>query len=156
MYLIGLLIILSLTFCTYWSYDENVWSSGVKLAYNIFAKKLYVIGLFMFCLPLMMNKLPPIFGGWMGSSIFLPLSRLSYSVYIIHPLIIKFVLYNYRYAYNMNGKYIILMGLSYIVCAYILSILICTLFEMPFQNIRNIFKNKIRPTTDIRDNKNMI
>ena len=133
---------MTINFCTYWSYDTE-WPFWLRFSYNLLSKKFYIIGLFMFCFPLMQGNLY-IFGGWLGSSIFLPLSKLSFSVYIIHPLLIKYVIFNIRYPIFFNGTYLIIIGLSFAVSSYILAILICTLFEMPFQNIRDLFKKKAR------------
>jgi peptidoglycan/LPS O-acetylase OafA/YrhL len=141
-YSLGLLIMMSLTFCTYWSYDTN-WPFWLRITYHILSKKFYIIGLFMLSFPLMLGNLY-IMGGWLGSQIFLPFAKLSFSVYIIHPLLIKFVIFNIRTALYFNGFYIILTGLSFALASYCLSILICALFEMPFQNIRDLFKKKAR------------
>jgi len=136
----GLFLMLGITFSTYWSYDTP-WPRAVNFLYNFLSRRLYVIGLFMFCFPLMQGNLY-ILGGWFGHDIFLPLAKLSFSVYIVHPLLVRYVIFNVRQPIFFNGYYINTLGVGLVVASYLVAILACTLFEMPFQNVRNIFKAK--------------
>jgi len=138
----GLTIMAVITFSTYWSY-EHPWSFGFRWFYHFFSKKVYIVGLFMFSFPLMLGNLY-IFGGWLASDFFLPLAKLSFSVYIIHPFLIKYVIFNVRYGIYFNGFSLILQGTAFVVASYTCAIVACTLFEMPFQNVRDIFKSKIK------------
>jgi len=131
-----------ITFITYWSY-ETPWPKMVVFLYNFLDRKIYILGLFLFCFPLMLGNLY-IFGGWLNSNIFLPLSKLSFSVYIIHPMLVKFVIFNVRAPIFFNGMYVFVLGFGLIVGSYVCAIFACLIFEMPFQNVRAIFKKKAR------------
>ncbi len=146
-YIIGLGLILTLTFGVYWMYG-NTYSFGFRFMYNILVKKLWVLGLYMFALPLMLGNFY-IFGGWLGASFFVPLSKLTFSVYIVHPLVVKYLILNSRTSIFITGHWIIMNGVSFIVASYGFAILVCGLFEMPFQNVRDIFKGKSRGDSKI-------
>jgi len=139
---IGFFIMMAILFATYWSYGEK-WSFGFNFFYAFFGRKLYVFGLFLFCFPLMLGNLY-LLGGWFAHDVFLPFAKLSFSVYIIHPLLVKYVIFNVRAPIYFNGNSIFIQGFGLVVASYLLAIPVCTLFEMPFQNVRNIFKKKVR------------
>jgi len=141
-YSVGLIIMSIITFATYWSYEKD-WGPVANYFYNFLSRKFYVIGLFMFCLPLMFGNLYYL-GGWLGANFFLPLAKLSFSTYIIHPIFIKHVFFNFRSAYYFTQFNFFLWGSAFVVVSYVSSILVATLFEMPFQNIRALLQSKYK------------
>lgn len=137
---IGLFLMLTCLFITYFSFNPDYWGDVSNLLYNLLSRRAFVIGLFMFFTPLMLGHFYSL-GGFFGSDFFLPLSKLTFSVYLIHPWLIRFIVYNYSFAFFFDGFTLVLSGFSYIFVAYLFALLITTLFELPFANIRELFKN---------------
>jgi peptidoglycan/LPS O-acetylase OafA/YrhL len=139
-FFLGMFVMLAMTFLTYWSYDEP-WHWFVRFLYNFFSKKVYVLALFFFCLPMMLGNIT-FMAEFLGADVFVPLGKLSFSVYIIHPLLVKFVIFNLRTPFVFDGMYIFLMGFAFVVASFTVAIFVCLLFEMPFNNARAVFKGQ--------------
>jgi len=133
-FLIGWAIMLFFVFIVYWSYHSE-WSLFGKVTYNVLSRKFFTVGFLMACLPIMQGNLQ-FLGGWLGNDFFLPLSKVSFAVYVIHPFAIRFVYYNYRHSVYFEMSMLIVMAASFIVVVYILSFFVTAIFEVPFMHLR--------------------
>jgi len=156
-FILGWLIMLTIVFVVYFSYHSE-WSLTGKVIYNVLSRKGFTIGFFMACLPIMMGNLQSL-GGWLGHDFFLPLSKVSFAVYIIHPFIIRYIYYNYRNSIYFEMTFLLVMATSFIVVVFILSFFVCAIFEVPFMHLRllldkrpaKLFKGKdMSETTEIK------
>jgi len=139
---IGVALILFLNFVTHWNYGEQ-WSFFVCFLYNLLSRKLFIVGLFLFAWPIMLGNLYML-GGWLGADVFVPLAKLSFCLYLLHPLLIKYVFLNFRSVYFFQGFYFLLYGFSFITLTYIVSILFSAVFEMPFQCLREVMMQQAK------------
>jgi peptidoglycan/LPS O-acetylase OafA/YrhL len=156
-YILGLLIMATIVFAVYFSYKTE-WTLLGKVFYNVLSRKGFVLGFFLVCLPIMQGNLQAL-GGWLGSDFFVPLSKVSFAVYVIHPFIIRYLYYNFRHAVYFEMSMLILYATSFIVVVYILSIFVTAIFETPFMHLRLLLlekrsvKNKNNTSNPSEDSK---
>ena len=117
------------------------------------SRKGFVVGFFLTCLPIMQGNLQSL-GAWLGSDFFLPLSKVSFAVYIIHPFIIRYVYYNFRHAVYFEMSMLIFYATSFIVVVYLLSILVTAIFEAPFMHLRLLLEGGKRQPRKGKDDLN--
>jgi len=147
-YVTGILIMFSVVYVVYFSYHYE-WSLTVKVIYNMISRKGFVIGFFMTCLPIMQGNMQSL-GSWLGADFFLPLSKVSFAVYVIHPFIIRYVYYNFRHGVYFEMSMLIFYATSFIVVVYILSIFVTAIFEAPFMHLRILLERKPQGRPDAK------
>ncbi|EEB17783.1 conserved hypothetical protein [Pediculus humanus corporis] len=67
----------------------------------------------------------------LSSSILYPFSRVTYCAYLIHPLVIRFMIINLDSPLHLNKQVTLFLFFGQIVASYILSFIISLLFEAP-------------------------
>ena len=139
-YIIGLLIMATIVFSVYDSYERE-WNIVEKISYNVLSRKGFVIGFFMVCLPIMQGNLQSL-GGWLASDFFVPLSKVSFAVYVIHSFVIRYIYYNFRHAVYFEISMLFLYATSFIVVVYFLSFFVTAIFEAPFMHLRSLLIEK--------------
>lgn len=65
-------------------------------------------------------------------NVWIPLSRLTYAVFLIHPLVISSVNFLSETSIHFDSLAIVILGLGYVVASYICSYVISLMFEMPY------------------------
>ncbi|XP_056006339.1 nose resistant to fluoxetine protein 6-like isoform X2 [Ostrea edulis] len=79
------------------------------------------------------------FLSWRG---FLPLSRLSYVVYLIHPVIMVAFVYNKKVLVYMNSFEMVYMFLGHLITSYVIGVLFAVGIELPFVRLLQVFKSR--------------
>jgi len=143
----GLLIMSFLWFIVYDSYKQK-WSYFWKFCYLFFSRKLFVVGLFMFCLGLMVGKAKFI-SNFLSLGVFSTLAKLGFALYLIHPAIIKFTYYSFRQSFYFDPYILFMYSISFITIATILSCIFAPLFETPFANLRLLFEGESKKISKI-------
>jgi hypothetical protein len=152
-YFAGLCLMFFFTVITYWSYNES-WGTIFTLIHNVFLKKFISIGFFLMTIPLLFGKLFS-FNAWLGLKIFTYMSKLSYSAFLISPLVIRYVVLNMKIGFVLQKLYVLVMIVAIIVTSFAASVLLFLFVEMPFNRMRQYFKKRSQSDkisfTDVRD-----
>jgi hypothetical protein len=139
-YIFGIFLMALFVFVVYFSY-HHTWQVWHKVLYNVLSRKGFVVGFFMTILPIMQGNLQRM-GAWLGSDFFVPLSKVSFAVYVIHPFIIRYIYFNFRHAVYFEMSMLLLYASSFIVVVYVLSIFVTAIFEAPFMHLRLLLLEK--------------
>jgi hypothetical protein len=139
-YLVGIVLMFFFTIITYWSYD-NSWETAFSLINNILFRKFITIGFFLLSIPLLLGNLYN-FGGWLGAKVFTYLSKLSFSAFLISPLVIRFAVLNMKIGIVLQSLYIFVLTVSITVISFTISIVLSMLVEMPFNRMRQFIKQR--------------
>jgi len=140
-YILGLVFIFTYIFAPFWNF-EHEWNFTKRFVYNFLGNKVFTVGLFSFLLPLILGNLY-FLGGWLQSGAFYPISKLSISAYLLHPLLIEYFFYNLEFSIFFSLSYYFITGVSFWGGTYIFSLISRLLLEMPFIHIRNSLILKI-------------
>lgn len=144
---------LSTTLCMI-TYDENRylltdaagWSLGSRTAHETLQRPLWGLVVSWVVFACSTGNGGPINTAlsWKG---FLPLSRLTLCVYLIHPIVILCDLFSYRvFAYFSIG-YVVFRYIGYVVVAYFAALVLSVLTQSPFLNLeRTIIDAWKRPS----------
>ena len=63
------------------------WSMGARITWNILSRPLFIIGLIFVLLPTFTGQLRGI-SSFLGTQFWTPIARLTFSAYLVHPLIL--------------------------------------------------------------------
>jgi peptidoglycan/LPS O-acetylase OafA/YrhL len=153
-YIIGLLTMATIVFSVYFSYERD-WSLAEKIIYNVLSRKGFVVGFFLVCLPIMQGNLQSL-GGWLASDFFVPLSKISFAVYVIHSFVIRYIYYNFRHAIYFEISMLFLYATSFIIVVYFLSLFVTAIFEAPFMHLRSLLiENKIKKVKKVSESESV-
>ena len=140
-YCTGLLIDLLIIFICYFAYSSennimlNKINLFVRVIYNVFSRKIFVLGFFFFMLPLLQNCYY-YFGGFVNDDCYAFLNKILFTSYLINPLLIRFILLNARYQLYFDGWYILFYGTSAVTLSFIFGFIFTLLFEIPMDNTK--------------------
>ena len=140
-YCTGLLIDLLIIFICYFAYSSennimlNKINVFVRVIYNVFSRKIFVLGFFFFMLPLLQNCYY-YFGGFVNDDCYAFLNKILFTSYLINPLLIRFILLNARYQLYFDGWYILFYGTSAVTLSFICGFIFTLLFEIPMDNTK--------------------
>ncbi|OWF37179.1 uncharacterized protein LOC110440531 [Mizuhopecten yessoensis] len=123
--------------------DVEEWTRDMEAAYEAIGRPLWCLCVAWVIYACFTGRggLINSFLSWRG---FLPLSRLTFAVYLVHPIWMVFFMYTKRdlvYLLNDYGMTYLFIGHS--VMSFGIAFLVAVLFEKPFCNLaRAVFKNK--------------
>jgi peptidoglycan/LPS O-acetylase OafA/YrhL len=141
-FIVGLGLMIFFTCITYDSYEDK-WETAMTIINNVLFRKLISIGFFLLSIPLLLGNLYNL-GGWIGATGFIYLSKLSYTAFLISPLVIRFAILNMKIGVVWQSFYIFILTVSITVISFTLSILISMLVEMPFNRMRQNIKRRLQ------------
>lgn len=142
LYVLGWVMMLSMIFLTYFSYDTQV-NYYLAFAYNFLSRKIFSFGMILSILSLAKGNLFLFHSirNLLSMKIFAFLARLTFSLYVIHPSLIKFIFYTSNYSKHMDLILIFTFGCSFILLTITFSIIFHILFEMPFAGMKKLLQN---------------
>lgn len=141
LFTVGISVMLFLIVVTSWSYSPDSWYSTTRFFYNFLAKKFFVLGAFVACLPLMLGNLYAL-GGWFSLYIFNLLYKVRLSAIVISGLVIRYYLLSIRENYFYNAIFNNAIGVSFIYISYVLSIFVTIIFLTPFLQLEELLDSK--------------
>ena len=84
-----------------------------------------------------------IFSGWvndfLSSKKFVPISRLSYAIYLVNFNLVSGYLWSLRTPFYITTFSLIICALGILLLTFVIAICIFILIEMPFQNIEKVW-----------------
>jgi peptidoglycan/LPS O-acetylase OafA/YrhL len=131
---LGALMMLTVTFITYFTFDRAI-PFSLEFTYNFLGRKAYSFGFQILCLGFMLDGLQPI-RNMLSHHFFQTFSKLSFAIYIVHPIIIKFCYYSLKYSVYVKFSILIPYAIGYMITATIVAIFASVLFEQPCQRIK--------------------
>jgi len=132
-----------LTFIVFIIYDSytHTWPGLLRFFYLFLSRKVFVLALFMTFFIMFMGHLEGL-SSFLSNEIFLNLTKLSYAIYLCHPMIIKLCYYSFRQAFYFNAGFIFVYSIAFMLMGTVLALFLSVLFEMPFMNIKNAPRKK--------------
>ena len=130
--------------------EENWWARFPSALYAMLARPLFVFGVGLIVMPTIVGRLRFLIH-FLGSETFSVLARLTYVVYMIHIVIMLWVLLDVRqglYASSL-GQWI--FGIGTWVISFLVAIPVSMMWEVPFLNIE---KYLLFPQRKIQDKPN--
>ncbi|XP_025080452.1 uncharacterized protein LOC112556054 [Pomacea canaliculata] len=145
-----LLTVTITTILTLITYDENRhllndatgWSHPVRTAHETLQRPLWALAVcwVIFACASGNGGLINKFFSWRG---FVPLSRLTYCVYLIHPVVVIADLMAYRVFAYFTISYVLFRYIGYIVVGYLLALILAVLVQAPLLALeKTIFQKK--------------
>lgn len=117
---------------------EEKSNNFVCILYNFLSRKIFIFGLFLMMLPLLKNNFY-YFGGFLTDDCFGKLNKLLLCTYLIHPILLRFILLNARYQLYFDGWYILFYGTACMVLSIFFGYIFCLFFEIPMDNFKKYY-----------------
>ena len=142
MYAVSLIGMFWLICAIYWlnNYPKD-WKGWPDALYLILSKPLFVILLFFLLYPAMVDR-ARLVQAFLGSPMFVPLARVTFGAYMIHPIIMTFMSYSQRKEDFFEYSLMLIRFGGYAVISYLLSFFLTAIFESP---VIGLDKEFIRP-----------
>ena len=143
-YVFGLSLILLPVFLPY---DANhypgTWPRGWNAIYIGFSRGIFALGLSLLIYPVLMGYGRGIYG-FLGAKIFIPLARLTFAAYLVHPMIVQMLYYGSKQGIYIDSWRIFFNYASFLLITYCLAFLLSVSLESPILGIEKefIFKKK--------------
>jgi|Transcript_25416 peptidoglycan/LPS O-acetylase OafA/YrhL len=99
------------------------------------------LGLSLILMPMILGYFP-FLASFMGSSVWTPMSRLTYSTYLMHLTILSAVMMSTRQSAFLNNMTVFIAFASMFVLSLVGGLIVYLLVEAPFINIEKIFRRK--------------
>ncbi|XP_041462659.1 nose resistant to fluoxetine protein 6-like isoform X1 [Lytechinus variegatus] len=137
-WLIAAAIGMTLVYGLYPSYHGHVMSTAESAAYMALCRFVWAV-----CLSWVVFACHYGYGGWINDflswELWIPMSRLTYSAYLLHPIIIS--IYNFNFSNNyFYSIYMLAFEITSIVTmAYLAAILLAVTIEFPLGNLEKFF-----------------
>lgn len=132
--LLGFLINFTVIFIVYYTYNEKI-SKTVGVTYNILWRKLFTLGFFLILLVLFRRENSSLLAKLLKLQYFQLHSKITYSVYLIHPIIIKYFFYTSNDYISFEIEDIVSFAISFFFLSSILGVLVTLLFEIPLVSL---------------------
>lgn len=138
--LLGLSILLFLIFIPRTSQLGNLWSRTTNSIYLTFSKPLFCISLTLLTLPSLLGY-STFFSTILDNKLTTTVSKLSFSVYLIHLLIIMPFSYNTKSEFYYNHSTLIVLAFAHTAISSIFAFFIVVFIEVPMGGIvRRVLK----------------
>ena len=145
LYSIGVDLIILVIILPYFAYPqsndkilEEKSNNFVCILYNFLSRKVFIFGLFLMMLPLLKNNFY-YFGGFLNDDCFGKLNKLLLCTYLVHPILLRFILLNARYQLYFDGWYILFYGTACMVLSIFFGYIFCLFFEIPMDNFKKYY-----------------
>jgi len=138
-YVIGAVLILAPIFGTYSYFQKNdTWSTTENALYLAFTRPSFTLGLTLlsFC---MYNGHATVLRNFLSADIWGPLSRLTFSAYLIHPVIMYIVFINTENVQQWTPLSVSIYYTAFVVFSYFAAMCVWLLVEKPFMNLEKFW-----------------
>jgi len=132
LYIVSITILFVLVHSIYYlnKYPEN-WEGWPDVLYLLFSKPLFVLALFFLIYPTMLGNYCRLLKSVFESKIFIPLARITFGAYLIHPMLMIFNnASSYKEIYFEHNS-LFLQFIGYAFIAYLISAVFTALLESP-------------------------
>lgn len=141
------IILLASIFGMYFAYTRShfqfVREIGLigSVIYNFIVRKISIFVLFIAMTALLSGKFYYI-GGFLSEDCFGYLNKSTIPAYLVHQMIIRFVLLNARYQLYFDGWYFLFYGTATLALSYVIGFFMYLLFGLPMHNLKKYLFDK--------------
>eukprot|EP01123_Difflugia_compressa_P015214 TRINITY_DN842_c0_g2_i1.p1 TRINITY_DN842_c0_g2~~TRINITY_DN842_c0_g2_i1.p1 ORF type:complete len:402 (-),score=44.85 TRINITY_DN842_c0_g2_i1:27-1133(-) len=128
----GLLLFITV-FGPYTNRDDT-WTNLENVFYYTFSRSSFILGLAILCY-LMLSKNSSFIKTFLSYHFWTPLARLSYGVYLVHPIIMIAAAYSTRHAINWDIWTVTVNFSGYSLLAFVASFVFWIILEKPFASL---------------------
>lgn len=114
--------------------SPNCWSKFPAVIYNATSRPMFVTGIALAIMPTLVGRLRAV-NGFLSNEIFSVLARLNYMVYLIHCLVMFWILADLRQGNYVNFVNQWYFSIGIMIFSFLFSIPTTMMFEVPFMNI---------------------
>jgi len=136
-YLVSAVLILLPVFGTY-TYFHDTWSTGTNAFYLALSRPSFVIGLSLLSYCMMHGYAAPL-RAFLAAEIWGPLSRLTFSSYLLHPVFIYIMFINTESVEMWTPLSIAFYYTSFVFFSYVSALIVWLLVEKPFMNMEKFW-----------------
>lgn len=122
---------------------KNSWSDFASVMYLDFGRMLWAMCWAVITLLCYYGYLPVI-DGFLSLPLWTPLARLTYGVYLLHPLVIKLAAGTAMQYYTFSAQDMFYRSLTNTICSFIGSVLLWMLVERPIVTLTSSFSKRDR------------
>jgi len=152
--IIGFEILLFTTFYPRGLQMGDHWENGFAMTWNISARTLFAIGIFLIIAPGLVGKLKTL-SAFMSNYYFTLISRLSYSAYLVHLIILQIVFANTDQLTGLSQGYESGVGFGVAVVSLFGAAILYLLIEKPIINIETRILHKKKPVIKSNEQKSV-
>ncbi|KAL4221456.1 hypothetical protein ACF0H5_019713 [Mactra antiquata] len=142
-WIIAVCFALLVMYIPYTKFVENLdpWTNSQQAAYEALGRPVWAISMAWIVYACHSGLGGPLsdFLSWKG---FVPLSRLTYLVYLIHPVLMVLVVYSRRTLIHLDDFEMAYQFIGHIVVNFAAAFFASLAFDLPFRNIKRIFHQK--------------
>lgn len=131
---LGVLLFLTFIVATDHGADANNWSDATSAVYITFGRPLWACCLAVITLLCYYDYLP-ILNGFLSHPFWMPLARLCYGAYLVHPLVIKLAAGVAQQYYYFSGTDIFYRYVGNVLCAFSGATVVWCLIERPVMTL---------------------
>ena len=133
-YVIGLFLILFLILITFNANSEPwTWPQWVNAVYLSLSRPLFIIGIYIFALATFVGRLQGI-RNILGNEILTPIARLTFCIYLVHPIIISSFYSNVDTSQYLRLLSVIGYFLAFLLISLMVSVVLFLLVEAPISH----------------------
>ncbi|KAL4461156.1 hypothetical protein ABPG72_015800 [Tetrahymena utriculariae] len=139
LYFVGLGLISSMVWCIIpVQKDINNWSQAGHSIYLAFGRIGFILGYFLITIPLLFGKRNYL-RALLGARIWVPLSRATFCMYLVHQFVIERSLLNQKSIRYFDNQLAIYSAISDIVFILLFAAAFCVCVELPITNLEKLF-----------------
>ncbi len=148
LYILGIGLLLHPIYPKYFlDTSPNSWGQGFATFQEISYRPLFVLGISCIILPTLLGK-GTVIGVILGHRVFNPISKVTYALYMMHPMLLMFRLF-----YTMNGHCFAnlqVMGMFFdtLFAGLLLSFLVTLVYESPVMQLMRLFCDSRAPAKE--------
>jgi len=137
-YFVGISMVSFIVFIRNDYFVNNNWTTLENALYNTFSRPFFITGLIFVMLPLLVGHGKPL-QTFLGGSFWTPLARLTYSVYLLHVLIIVWFFFRLRQNFYANNAFLTFIFFAVLIMSHLLAVPFTLLLEVPSLSFEKIF-----------------
>ncbi|EAS05424.2 acyltransferase family protein (macronuclear) [Tetrahymena thermophila SB210] len=139
LYFVGLSLISSMVWCIIpVQKDIENWSQAGHSIYLAFGRIGFILGYFLMTIPLMFGKRNYL-RALLGARIWVPLSRVTFCMYLVHQFVIERSLLNQKSIRYFDNQLALYAAISDIVFVLLFAAAFCVCVELPIINLEKLF-----------------
>ncbi|KAJ5066802.1 o-acyltransferase [Anaeramoeba ignava] len=121
--------------------DWDHWSKPEKVIWISFSKSVFILGVAIFSFLFLSGNLVLV-NDFLSSKIWIPFSKLTYSVYVLQPILIVVVIGSFRDSIYFSGLSISKFYVFNVVAGYFFAMIITLIVEFPFSNLQRLLLSR--------------
>lgn len=119
--------------------DPESWPGWANGLFLTFSRPVWATGLGIITTACMLGRLPRL-NAFLASPRWVPLARITFGAYLMHPVVIKWFAGTATASYHFSLHYIVSSGVFNAVCAFALATVLWLVVERPVMNVESFLR----------------